>query len=51
MIAAKLILEGKWRGNGVFNIEELDPDEFMEELNKQGLPWKVTDFTGSILEK
>ncbi len=51
MISAKLILEGKWKGNGVFNIEELNPDEFMEELNKQGLPWKVTDFKGSILEK
>ncbi|MFH1248985.1 MAG: saccharopine dehydrogenase family protein [archaeon] len=51
MIAAKLILEGKWKGKGVFNIEELDPDQFMEELNEQGLPWKVTDFSGFIPEK
>ena len=39
MIGAKLLLEGKWSGAGVFNIEEFDPDPFMAELNKQGLPW------------
>lgn len=43
MIGAKLMLEGKWSGKGVFNIEQLDPDPFMEELNKQGLPWKVME--------
>jgi len=41
MIGAKLILEGKWSGKGVFNMEEFDSDPFMDELNKQGLPWKV----------
>ena len=39
IIGAKLMLEGKWAGDGVFNIEELNPDPFMEELNRQGLPW------------
>jgi len=43
MIGAKLMLEGKWRGEGVFNIEEFDPDPFMEELNAQGLPWRVME--------
>ena len=43
MIGAKLMLEGKWQGKGVFNIEELDPDAFMDELNVQGLPWKVME--------
>lgn len=43
MIGAKLILEGKWSGKGVFNMEELDPDPFMDELNKQGLPWEVKE--------
>ena len=43
MIGAKLMLEGKWHGKGVFNMEELDPDPFMEELNKQGLPWQVME--------
>jgi len=43
MIGAKMILEGKWKGEGVFNIEEFDPDPFMEELNRQGLPWVVEE--------
>ena len=41
MIGAKLMLEGVWEGKGVFNMEQFDPDPFMEELNRQGLPWKV----------
>lgn len=40
MIGAKLLLEGKWKKPGVFNVEEFDPDPFMEALNKHGLPWK-----------
>ena len=43
MIGAKLMLEGKWQGKGVFNMEEFDPDPFMEELNAQGLPWEVME--------
>ncbi|PAF52284.1 saccharopine dehydrogenase family protein [Helicobacter sp. 13S00477-4] len=47
MIGAKLICEGKWgtkvSGPGVFNMEELDPDPFMEELNAQGLPWQIIE--------
>jgi saccharopine dehydrogenase (NAD+, L-lysine-forming) len=43
MIGAKLILEGKWSGKGVFNMEEFDPDDFMEELITQGLPWKMKE--------
>ena len=43
MIGAKLMLEGIWQGKGVFNMEQFDPDPFMEELNKQGLPWKVME--------
>lgn len=39
MIGAKLFLEGKWKKPGVFNVEEFNPDPFMEELNVQGLPW------------
>ena len=41
MIGAKLILEEKWKAKGVFNMEEFDPDPFMEELMVQGLPWKI----------
>ncbi len=42
MIGAKLMLTGAWRGAGVFNLEQLDPDPFMEALNKHGLPWHET---------
>lgn len=38
-IGARLFMEGKWNKPGVHNVEEFDPDPFMEELNKQGLPW------------
>ncbi len=39
MIGAMMILTGKWRGKGVFNMEQFDPDPFMEQLNMRGLPW------------
>jgi saccharopine dehydrogenase (NAD+, L-lysine-forming) len=39
MIGAMMILTGKWQGKGVFNMEQFDPDAFMEELNIRGLPW------------
>lgn len=38
-IGAMLFLQGIWKKPGVFNVEEFDPDPFMEQLNKQGLPW------------
>ena len=40
MIGAMMILTGKWNKPGVHNIEEFDPDPFMEALNKFGLPWQ-----------
>ena len=43
MIGAKLMLEGKWSGSGVYNMEEFNPDFFMDELNKQGLPWQIKE--------
>lgn len=39
MIGALMFCTGKWRRPGVWNVEDFDPDPFMEELNKQGLPW------------
>lgn len=39
MIGAMMFLKGEWKGAGVFNVEEFNPDPFMAELNKQGLPW------------
>ncbi|MBD5081953.1 MAG: saccharopine dehydrogenase family protein [Ruminococcaceae bacterium] len=40
MIGAMMLMTGQWKGAGVFNIEEFDPDPFMDALNKWGLPWK-----------
>ena len=40
MLGAKMILEGKWIGKGVFNVEEFDPDPFLAEIGKYGLPWQ-----------
>ncbi len=40
MIGAMMLLTGKWDKKGVYNIEEFNPDPFMEALNKWGLPWK-----------
>ena len=40
MIGAKMFLEGKWTAKGVHTCEEFDPDPFMAELNRQGLPWQ-----------
>ncbi len=39
MIGAMLLLTGEWQGSGVFNVEEFNPDPFMEHLNRYGLPW------------
>ncbi len=38
-IGARLLMTGEWKRPGVWNVEEFDPDNFMAELNKQGLPW------------
>ena len=42
MIGAMMVLTGKWKKPGVYNVEEFDPDPFMDALNKWGLPWKET---------
>lgn len=39
MIGAMLHIQGKWNGAGVFNVEQFDPDPFLEMLNIHGLPW------------
>lgn len=40
MIGAMLVMNGTWCKPGVYNVEEFDPDPFMEALNRWGLPWK-----------
>jgi saccharopine dehydrogenase (NAD+, L-lysine-forming) len=48
MIGAAMMLTGKWRGEGVFNMEQFDPDPFMEMLNRQGLPWTCKELAGPL---
>ncbi len=40
MIGAMLVMNGTWQKPGVYNVEEFDPDPFMDALNKWGLPWQ-----------
>jgi saccharopine dehydrogenase (NAD+, L-lysine forming) len=42
MIGAMMMVKNIWRGKGVFNMEQFDPDPFMEALNLYGLPWTET---------
>ena len=43
MIGAMLVMNGTWQKPGVYNMEEFDPDPFMDALNKWGLPWKICE--------
>lgn len=49
MIGAMLVLNGTWAKPGVHNVEELDPDAFMEALNEWGLPWQE-DFNPVLVD-
>ena len=48
MIGAAMMLTGAWKGDGVFNMEQFDPDPFMDMLNKHGLPWQVKELDGPL---
>ncbi len=39
-----MVATGVWTGAGVFNMEQMDPDPFMEQLERHGLPWTVKEF-------
>ncbi|MFK7900968.1 MAG: saccharopine dehydrogenase family protein [Cyclobacteriaceae bacterium] len=39
MIGAKMMLTNKWMKAGVYNVEEFNPDPFMDDLNQYGLGW------------
>ena len=47
MIGAMMYLKGLWKKPGVWNVEDFDPDPFMEQLAKQGLPWHE-EFDGDL---
>ncbi len=52
MIGSAMMLSGTWAGangqGGVFNMEQMDPDPFMEMLNEHGLPWQVKELGSPI---
>ncbi len=48
MIGAAMLLTKTWDGDGVFNMEQFDPDPFMDMLNRHGLPWRVKDLDGPL---
>jgi len=49
MIGAMLIIKGQWKKPGVYNVEEFDPDPFMDALNKHGLPWQE-NFSPTLID-
>ncbi|MFY8193726.1 MAG: saccharopine dehydrogenase family protein, partial [Novosphingobium sp.] len=48
MIGAAMMVQGIWSGEGVFNMEQFDPDPYMDMLNKHGLPWQVKELAGPL---
>ena len=49
MIGAMLVMNGTWNRPGVWNMEEFDPDPFMDALNRWGLPWRE-DFNPAMVD-
>jgi saccharopine dehydrogenase (NAD+, L-lysine-forming) len=39
-----MVMNGTWKGEGVFNVEQLDPEPFLKTLAKNGLTFKVVDY-------
>ena len=48
MIGASLILDKSWRKPGVWNMEQFDPDPFMDRLNIYGLPWHIAELPAAL---
>ncbi len=48
MLGAMMVLTGKWSGAGVFNVEQFNPDPFLDKLGEYGLTWQ--EETGGDLE-
>jgi saccharopine dehydrogenase (NAD+, L-lysine-forming) len=47
VVGAMMMFRGAWKGAGVFNVEQLAPEPFLEELGRQGLPWHVRELKPS----
>ena len=48
MIGAAQVLKGNWTEPGVWNMEQLDVEDFMDMLNHHGLPWHVQELDGPV---
>lgn len=48
MIGSAMVVQGIWKGEGVFNMEQFDPDPFMDMLNRHGLPWTVEELPAPV---
>ncbi len=48
MIGAAMLVQGVWDGDGVWNMEQMDPDPFMDMLNAHGLPWTIEELDGPL---
>ena len=48
VIAARLIAQDIWRGTGVMSPEQFDPDPFLDQLVREGMPWKIRDDSGRV---
>jgi saccharopine dehydrogenase (NAD+, L-lysine-forming) len=47
VVGAMMLFRGHWKGAGVFNVEQLPPKPFMDEIGRQGLPWHLKEMTAS----
>ena len=47
-VAAGLMMDQTWFQPGVVNIEQLDPDPFLDRLAAAGLPWQVSEYAHDI---
>ena len=45
MVGAMMMLQKKWDQKGVVHMEQMDPDPFLEQLAKYGLPWHVKELS------
>ena len=48
MIGSALMVQGVWDEDGVINMEQMDPDPFMDMLNEHGLSWQVKELDGPV---
>jgi saccharopine dehydrogenase (NAD+, L-lysine-forming) len=51
MTGAMMMFKGIWHGKGVFNVEQLPPEPFLEEVARQGLPWNAEKLGAEAYEE